>query len=87
MRFIVYYITCKPSNRKYIGRIKQHNKKLPVKIKEDLQRYKPFKENFEIKVLEITDTVDKARTLEQFYIRSHNTVGPLGYNTLKGHPS
>ena len=80
------------SNIKYIGsttdlprRIKQHNKIPPAKMEEDLQRYKPFKENFEIKVLETTDTVDKARTLEQYYIRSHNTVGPLGYNTLEDH--
>lgn len=56
-------------------------------MKADVDQYKPFEKFFIVTVLDTVDSLDKAHTLEQKFIKEHNTLGPSGYNVLNAHPA
>lgn len=87
----VYLYTNLVNNKKYIGqainlrkRFADHYKNYSSKIFIDREIDKYGLENFEFKVLEITDDPMKLEFLEMYYIKKYSTMYPNGYNFKDG---
>ena len=91
--YTIYCITCQQNGRRYIGitnnykrRRTEHKRHPPFKMREDVERYKPFEDCFGFESLFVCRNLDVARVLEQTFIRKYNSMGPCGYNVLRAHP-
>ena len=89
--YIIYKHTCSINGKSYIGQTKQYEKRCDQHSK-PYSRCTAFRNaiqkhgwhNFQSLVLADGLTLDEANTLEERFIREHNTVSPYGYNLALG---
>ena len=56
-------------------------------MRDDAATYTPFRQYFELEVLQEGLSKWEAKDLERSLIEQHQARGPQGYNSAKGHPA
>ena len=90
----VYSVTCKDTQRVYIGlsknaarRFTQHASKPPRRMRLDVLRYVPFRRHFALHILYQTPEKVGAKRQETHLIQLYRSQGAGGYNTLPSQPA
>lgn len=70
-----------------IARFKAHARNPPFRMRKDAEKFAPFKEHFELSILQEGLSKGEANRLEESYISLHESTSNKGYNWCFGKPT